>query len=113
MLIYDPALDPYHSSVRILAIAVSSANRQVDLSMDAARIADYFLVYPYKMISFKFPAEFRSMRAAVRSTENPYCYVSGARTAYEKMRPIFFAALTGTIATSLVKSFIRQNASEL
>lgn len=102
MLIYDPALDPYHSSVRILAIAMSSAKRQVDLSMDAARIADYYLVYPYKMISFKFPTEFRAMRAAVKATENPYRYVSGVRTAYEKMRPIFFAALSGLVAANLI-----------
>lgn len=102
MLIYDPALDPYHSSIRVLAIVISSAKRQVELSIDAARIADYFLVYPYKLISFRFPSQFRTMRVAVREMENPYRYVSGARTAFEKMRPIFFAALSGLVAANLI-----------
>ena len=77
MLIYDPALDPYHSAIRILAIAMSSAKRRIELSIDAARIADYFLVYPYKMIGFRFPAEFRTMRAAVKETKNHYRHALG------------------------------------
>lgn len=102
MLIYDPALDPYHSAIRILAIAMSSAKRRIELSIDAARIADYFLVYPYKLIGFKFPAEFRTMRAAVKETENPYRHASGTRVAFERMRPIFFAALSGLVAANLI-----------
>lgn len=102
MLIYDPALDPYHSAIRILAIALSGANGQNELQIDAARIADYFLVYPYKMISFKFPSEFRTMRAAVKEVENPYRHASGNRAVFERMRPIFFAALSGLVAANLV-----------
>ena len=102
MLIYDPALDPYHSAIRILAIAMSSAKREIELSIDAARIADYFLVYPYKMISFKFPNEFRTMRTAVKEAENPYRHATGNRAAFERMRPIFFAALSGLVAANLV-----------
>ena len=102
MLIYDPALDPYHSAIRILAIAISSTKWQIELSIDAARIADYFLAYPYKMINFKFPAEFRTMRSAVKDTENPYRYASGTRVAFERMRPIFFAALSGLVAANLI-----------
>lgn len=102
MLIYDPALDPYHSAIRILAIAMSSAKLRIALSIDAARIADYFLVYPYKMVVFRFPAEFRTMRAAVKETENPYRHASGTRAAFERMRPIFFAALSGLVAADLI-----------
>jgi hypothetical protein len=102
MLIYDPALDPYHSAIRILAIAQSSAERRPELSVDAARIADYFLIYPYELIGFRFPAEFRSMRAAVKKIENPYRRASGTRAAFERMRPIFFAALSGLVAANLI-----------
>lgn len=102
MLIYDPALDPYHSAIRILSIAMSSAKRQIELSVDAARIADYFLVYPYKMIGFRFPAEHRSIRAAVKETENHYRQALGTRAAFERMRPIFFAALSGLVAANLI-----------
>jgi hypothetical protein len=81
---------------------MSSAKRRIELPIDATRIADYFLVYPYKMISFKFPTEFRTIRAAVKETENPYRHASGTRAAFERMRPIFFAALSGLVAANLI-----------
>ncbi len=103
MLIYDPALDPYHTAVRILAITISAAARGAELTVDAARIADYFLAYPYKMANFKFPAEFKAIRAAVKETENPYRHANGNRAAFERMRPIFFAALSGLVASDLIQ----------
>ena len=102
MLIYDPALDPYHSAVRILSIATSATKNQIKLSIDAVRIADYFLVYPYQMINFRFPKEFRSMRVAVKETENPYRHAAGSHSAFERMRPIFFASLSGLVAADLI-----------
>jgi len=102
MLIYDPALDPYHTAVRILAIALAASTSDVELSIDSARICDYFLVYPYKMGTFKFPAEFKSIRAAVKDAENPYRRANGNRTVFERMRPIFFAAVSGLIAAGLM-----------
>jgi hypothetical protein len=103
MLIYDPALDPYHTSIRILAIASPSGSRQTELTIDAARIADYFLVYPSKMSRFKFPAEFRAIRAAIKETVNPYRHANGNRAVFDRMRPIFFAALSGLIASHLIE----------
>jgi len=95
MLIYDPALDPYHTAVRILVISISATARGAELTVDAARIADYFLAYPYKMASFKFPAEFKSLRAAVKETQNPYRHANGDRAVFERMRPIFLLRLPG------------------
>jgi len=103
MLIYDPALDPYHTAVRILVISISATARGAELTVDAARIADYFLAYPYKMASFKFPAEFKSLRAAVKETQNPYRHANGDRAVFERMRPIFFAALTGLVASNHIQ----------
>ena len=102
MLIYDPALDPYHTAVRILAIANSEAASTGTLTIDAARIADYFLVYPYKMADFKFPAEFKSVRTAVKATENPYRHANGNRAVFERMKPIFFAAVSGLAAAGIL-----------
>lgn len=102
MLIYDPALDPYHSAIRILAIAKSSVERGIELTVDAARIADYFLVYPYKLIGFRFPSEFKGIRAAAKAAENPYRHALGSRAVFERMRPIFFAALSGLVASEFV-----------
>ncbi|MGB3431735.1 ABC-three component system middle component 5 [Achromobacter sp.] len=102
MLIYDPALDPYHSAVRILAIAIAATQRKTELTVDAARIADYFLVYPHKLLGFKFPNEYRTLRTAVKATENPYRNTYGSRAAFERMRPIFFAALSGLVGAKLI-----------
>lgn len=102
MLIYDPALDPYHCAVRILALVNSSTEMSIELTVDAARIGDYFLAYPYNMLGFTFPAEFRGIRAAAKETQNPYRHTSGDKVAFERMRPIFIAALSGLIAADLV-----------
>jgi hypothetical protein len=102
MLIYDPALDPYHSAVRILSILLAAAQREIVVSVDAARIADYFLVYPYKIRSFRLPTDFKDIRKAATESDNPYRRSTGARAAFERMRPIFFSALTGLVAAGLV-----------
>lgn len=102
MLIYDPALDPYHCAIRVLAIAESAGNKAIELTLDAARIADYFLVYPAKLVSFRFPDEFKSVRADAKLAENPYRQASGNRATFERMRPIFFAALSGLVAAGFV-----------
>jgi hypothetical protein len=102
MLIYDPALDPYHSAIRILAVSESAQGQGVSLSIDAARIADFFLVYPAKIANFTFPAEFKGMRAAAKEAENPYRQALGNRAAFERMRPIFFSALSGLVANGFV-----------
>lgn len=103
MLIYDQALDPYHTSIRLMAILRAAEERSVQLSVDAARIADYFLVYPSKMDGFIFPTEFRNIRNAIKETGNPYRNAPGIRAAFERMRPIFVAALSGLIAAQFVK----------
>ena len=102
MLIYDPALDPYHCAVRILALVNSSTEMNIELTVDATRIADYFLSYPYKMLDFTFPAEFRGIRTIAKETQNPYRHTSGDKVAFERKRPIFIAALSGLIAADLV-----------
>lgn len=103
MLIYDQALDPYHTSIRLMAISKAAAIRGVPLSIDAARIVDYFLVYPAKMIDFTFPAEFRDIRSAIKESENPYRNAPGMRAVFERMRPIFIAALNGLISSNYIK----------
>lgn len=102
MLIYDPAFDPYHNAVRILAIAKAAQSRQAEVSVDAARIADYFLVYPYKIRSFRLPPDFSSLRKAANDSDNPYRRATGSRATFERMRPVFFSALTGLVAAGLL-----------
>lgn len=102
MLIYNPAMDPYHSAVRILSIALAAKAKGIELTLDAARIADYFLCYPSKIIHFTFPAQFKSMRTAAREAENPYRQTPGNKAAFERMKPIFLSALSGLIAADFI-----------
>lgn len=103
MLIYDPALDPYHSAIRILAVAITAKAKQIELTLDTARIADYFLVYPSKIIHFTFPNQFKSIKTAAKEAENPYRQTIGNKAAFEKIKPIFLSALTGLVAAGFIK----------
>jgi hypothetical protein len=102
MLIYDPALDPYHSAIRILTIAIAAKNKQIELSLDATRIADYFLVYPSKIINFTFPIQFKTIRSAAKEAENPYRQTIGNKATFERMKPIFLSALGGLVAAGFI-----------
>lgn len=101
MLIYEPAFDPYHSAVRILAMAQNSAKLGAQVAIDAIRIADHYLVYPAALNQFRFPSEFRAIRKLVRDAENPY-RTSGGKAVFERMQPIFLAALSSLAAKGLV-----------
>jgi hypothetical protein len=102
MLIYDPALDPYHSAIRILTITLAAQSKAIELTFDAARIADYFLVYPAKIVNFTFPAQLKSLRTAAKELENPYRQTLGNRATFDKMRPIFLSALSGLVAAGYI-----------
>jgi hypothetical protein len=102
MLIYDPALDPYHSAIRILTIAIAAKRKKIELSLDAARIADYFLVYPSKIISFTLPNQFKQIRTAAKAAENPYRQTVGNKATFERMKPIFLSALSGLAAAAFI-----------
>jgi len=102
MLIYDQALDPYHSAIRILTIATAAKTKQIEVSLDTARIADYFLVYPSKIINFTFPTQFRAIRTAAKEAENPYRQTAGNKATFERMKPIFLSALSALVAAGFI-----------
>lgn len=102
MLIYDPALDPYHTSIRLLTIARAAQIIKKEITLDTVRIADYFLVYPTKLLSFRMPQDHIQIRAAAKLLENPYRHAAGMKTSFERMRPIFFATLSGLAAAELI-----------
>ncbi|AJK47375.1 ABC-three component system middle component 5 [Burkholderia plantarii] len=103
MLIYNPALDPYHCAIRLMSLALASEKLNVELTTDLARIGDYFLAYPAKLARFTLPNEFRGLRAKAKELENPYRNSAGDKIAFDRMHPIFFAALSGLVASGLVE----------
>lgn len=101
MLIYEPALDPFHSAVRILAIAQNSAELGLQVTIDAVRIADHYLSYPSALNQFRFPSELRSIRKLLRGTENPY-RTNGGKAVFERIHPIFSTALSSLSAQGYI-----------
>lgn len=102
MLIYDNALDPYHCSVRILAICIyGNADRRM-FQVDSVRILDYFLVYPSKLAFCRLPSEHKSIRTSIKEIENPYRHSPGKRAAFERMKSVFYAAASGLGAAGMI-----------
>lgn len=99
MLIYDPSQDPYHSAVRILAIL--RANPQ-GMPTDTVRIADFYLAYPSALEDFRFPSQFRKMRTLAKKYQTPYRRPALGWVTFERMRPIFIAAVSGLVAAKYV-----------
>lgn len=101
MLIYDYALDPYHCSIRILAMCMFGVWAS-EVHAEQVRILDYFLVYPSKVASIRLPAEYKTIRYSANEMANPYRYSPSKRAAFERMRPVFYAAASGLVAAGLL-----------
>lgn len=105
MLIYDYALDPYHCAIRLLAICLCQEKRRdSSLSLEKARILDYYLVYPSKLAAVRLPIEHKAMRTAANQAINPYRHSPSKRAAFDRMRPIFYAAASALAAVGYIDS---------
>jgi hypothetical protein len=96
MLIYDPTVDPYHCAIRILAIIEHGATSE--LHVDSVRIADYYLAYPSKVADIRLPNHQRGIRKQSKLLATPYRNPFEAKSTFERMRPIFQAALSCLVA---------------
>ncbi len=95
MLIYDPALDPYHSVIRILSILSKNIE---GLDVELVRIMDFYLAYPTKLAEIKLPTNLVYIRKEAEKLITPYRNSPKSKSHFERMKPIFTAALLGLIA---------------
>lgn len=100
MLIYDPTVDPYHCAIRVLAIMGYGASSE--LPVDTVRIADYYLAYPAKVAEIRLPNNHRGIRKPSKSLATPYRNPLEAKSTFERMRPIFQAALSCLVAAGFL-----------
>lgn len=95
MLIYDPALDPYHSSIRILAIL----DKHIEgMDLELVRLLEFYLANPSKTTDIKLPSNFRYIKKIAEQQISPYRNYPHGKTQFERMKPIFTAAIHGLVA---------------
>lgn len=93
-LTYQAAFDVYHTMFRILRLRAVLTDKNIHL--DAVRIADYFLAFPYRLSIVKFRQENRSFRKLPVRYENlrPYGDRPSDWTLFGRMESIQHAALS-------------------
>lgn len=92
MLTYDPTLDPYHCAIRILTVLENGSIP--DLPIDSVRIAEFYLAYPSKVAEMRLPSRMVKIRKFARELATPYRNPFGLKSTFERMNPIFQAAVS-------------------
>lgn len=98
MLIYDPALDPYHCAIRVLTVLENGPIP--DLPIDSVRIADFYLAYPSKVAEIRLPNSMVKIRKYARELATPYRNPFGLKSAFDRMHPIFQATISTLAAAN-------------
>jgi hypothetical protein len=100
MLIYHPAFDAYHATLRMLALLAFDKGFDVE----KARILDFYLAFPSAMLSMRLPAELSQVRAMLRQQENVYRDPVSAKRTFAEIRHVQMAAFGCLAAGGLIDS---------
>lgn len=98
MLIYHPAFDAYHATLRMLALLAF----EKDFDVEKARILDFYLAFPSAMLSMRLPAELTQVRPMLRELENVYRDPVSVKRTFAEMRHVQMAALGCLAAGGLI-----------
>lgn len=98
MLIYHPTFDAYHCMFRMLAIA----NSVIQVEIDKARLLDFYLLFPSTVASIRLPASSRDARKLAKSMANVYHDPVNPATTFREMRYIQEASLKCIAASGLI-----------
>lgn len=106
-IVYQEALDPYHAAFRILRLR-TLASADLNLPVDHVRILDFYMVFPFRLTTFKFRQEHVQFRRALKAYEDvqPYGMLPDDRSLLSRMQPMQMAAL----ATLARQGFIDRSA---
>lgn len=86
MLTYHPALDPYHTALRILTIL--SRTKANSLPQEMIRILDFYLLFPNFISSIRFPRDLSKWRKPMTIEENPYFASGNPHLLFQHLRPV-------------------------
>lgn len=98
MLVYHPAFDAYHCTLRIAALLAN--DKRIDV--EKTRILDFYLAFPSAMLSMRLPAELGSVRPMVRQLENVYRDPVSPKRTFVEMRHVQIAALGCLAAADII-----------
>lgn len=112
-LSYQPSLDPFHAMFRILrAIPVYRAN--LEISVDHARILDFYMVFPFRIEYIRLRPEHRKYKrlAQAYAHSKPYGEQPEDSALFERMNAMQTAAME-TLASNEYLDAARLRASWL
>ncbi|WP_414445376.1 ABC-three component system middle component 5 [Burkholderia sp. 22PA0106] len=98
MLIYHPAYDAYHCAFRMLVVAESIP----ELEVDKARLLDFYLLFPASVQFVRLPANLRGAQKIAKSFYNEYHDPLSPATTFRELRQIQQSALRCIAASGLI-----------
>jgi hypothetical protein len=99
-VLYHPALDPYHSAFRVLALLAYSPGRRYD--REALSILDFYSVFPELIPTITFPREHMKWKRQFANLANPYWFSGEQALVFSRMRSLQERALDLLYAQGLL-----------
>jgi hypothetical protein len=110
MLIYDPARDPYHSVVRLLAI-LGHLKRPIEI--EAVQIIDLLLMFPALLLETTLPRGAGNLRKLALDRQSQYRQAPQSNVAIDSIKAIQSAAASTLAAAGLLSIVaLRQRVAE-
>ena len=112
MIMYNQALDLYHTIYRLLNFLNKFEDESV-IEIERIRIWDFYLLFPSKIHEIKLKkgeSDIRNLRKNfIKDSKNPYEKISENRKIFEKIKPYQIAALNCIASYGIIdKSFLNQ-----
>ncbi|UMB60177.1 hypothetical protein MHL31_13960 [Lutibacter sp. A80] len=112
MIVYNQALDLYHTIFRLLHLLNKFENKSV-IEIERIRIWDFYLLFPSKIHEIKLKqgeSDIRKLRKQfIKDSKNPYEKISESRKIFEKIKPYQLAAFNCIASYGIIdKSFLNQ-----
>ncbi|WP_370409004.1 ABC-three component system middle component 5 [Tenacibaculum dicentrarchi] len=112
MIIYNQALDLYHTVFRLLHFLNKFENKTL-IEIERIRIWDFYLLFPSKIHDIRLKqgeSDIRKLRKQfIKDSKNPYEKISENRKVFEKIKPYQIAALNCIASYGIIdKSFLSQ-----
>lgn len=96
MIVYNQALDLYHTIFRLLHFLNKFENNDV-LEIERVRIWDFYLLFPSEIHNIRLKqneSDIRKIRKEfIKDSKNPYERITGNRKIFEKIKPYQLSAL--------------------
>lgn len=90
MLLYNKALDPIHTTLRLAAICSNSTSNEIEL--ERLQIFNFLLAFPAHIADMPLAREMLQAKNKFKKYRSPYNNFE-AYTLFNRMNPIFFASL--------------------